>query len=443
MTLPVGDARSFDSIVIGAGMAGMCATARLTAAGQRVCLIERSAQLGGRASHRVRSENIVTTGAIMVPMGPASNIRGAFDSLDVEMDMIETTGKLRYRLDHGDYDLPEGGGGLYGMIEFAFQGNADEANGLYRQFVSAMTGWTPLDTITMKQWLDQYTDNTDVKGLFNGYTSALMGIGIHELRAGEFFRFLKGSSKGSQFGLAAKGNGALMESLAEAIESRGSTIIRRATVDHILLSDGMVTGVRLADEHATTISAPVVLSNAGPDRTVELAGGDSYFETSYLEHLGTNNHEATIFHLSFTMDRALIPDLDGSMVIGNTTNLIYLEIPSNISPFVAPPGVHLHTAYGAPADSTNVDYQGELANTMAELEEHFPGVLEEATFLVKAMHRGNSPGMHRWAGFTMPVETPISGLYSIGDGSAGPGTIGTEGAATSAKLAVDQVLRRR
>lgn len=436
------DVETFDVIVIGAGVAGMCATARLTAEGMRVCLLERSRHLGGRASHRVRSECIVTTGAIMIPMGPDSTIREAFDALDIEMDMIDTTGKLRYRFEHGDYDLPPTGGGLYGLIEFAFNGDTEGAKALYGRFRDALTWCPPFDSITTEQWLAQYTDNEAVHGIFWGYTAALMGIGTNELRAGEFFRFLKGSSKGSRYGLAVEGNGSLMETLAAEIEARGSKIMRRSDVDQIIVEDDQVVGVRLEGD-GTVLHSNVVMSSAGPDRTVELAGGESAFEASYVARLHTDSTQASIFHISFTLDEPLLPDLDGSMVFGNTENLIYLEIPSNISPMLAPPGVALHTAFGAPRDSTNVDYQGELENTLVELEQQFPGVSENADFLVKAMHRGRSPGMHRWAGFTMPVATPVKGLYCIGDGASAPGNIGTQGAASSAKLAVEHLLATR
>jgi len=433
----------FDAIIIGAGMGGMCAAAWLTAAGLSVAVVERTGHLGGRASHRVRQDTIVTTGAIMVPMGPQSTIRQAFDVVGVEMNMIDTTGRMRYRLPHGDYDLPPGGGGLYGMIEFAFEGDADQARGLFRRFREAMAWWAPLDSITMRAWLDQYTHNENVKCLFNGYTAALMGVGIHELGAGTFFQFLKGSSKGSRFGLAAEGNGDLMATLAAELEHRGTTVLRRTQVNEILVEHDRVTGVRVVTAgEEREIGAGYVLSNTGPDRTVALAGGEDAFEASYIARLRTDAHAATIFHVSFLMDRPLIEDLDGSLVLGNNTNLIYLEIPSNISPHIAPPGRYLHTAYGAPVDSANVDYEGELENTIAELEENFPGVLAEAEFLVKAMHRGRAPGMHRWVGRTMPVTTPIRGLYNVGDGCAAPGTIGTEGAASSAKAATDDLLAR-
>ena len=122
------------------------------------------------------------------------------------------------------------------------------------------------------------------------------------------------------------------------------------------------------------------------------------------------------------------------MVFGNNRNLIYIEIPSNISPgTISPPGTYLHTAYGAPTDALRADLSSELENTVTELEANFPGVLQEAHFLVKAKHSGQAPGMHRWAGYGMPVDTPIAGLFNVGDGCIPPGTIGTEGAAASAR----------
>ena len=58
---------------------------------------------------------------------------------------------------------------------------------------------------------------------------------------------------------------------------------------------------------------------------------------------------------------------------------------------------------------------------------------EGAEFLVKARHSGQGPGMHRWAGRMMPVTTSIQNLFNVGDGATSPGTIGTEGAASSAE----------
>jgi hypothetical protein len=49
--------------------------------------------------------------------------------------------------------------------------------------------------------------------------------------------------------------------------------------------------------------------------------------------------------------------------------------------------------------------------------------------------------MHRWPGYMMPVDTPVAGLFNVGDGCTPPGTIGTEGSAASARAVVDRVMR--
>ncbi|GAB5413038.1 MAG: hypothetical protein Cons2KO_06410 [Congregibacter sp.] len=434
----------FDAIVVGGGMGGMCAAARLTGAGKRVLLIEKSLYLGGRCGHRVRQDCLVTTGALMIPMGPHSAIRQAFDAVNAEMDMVDITGRLRYRLKHGDYDLPPGGGGLAGMIAFAMQDD-EAADALFTRIRDALFKWTPLDTISTRDWFDQYTDNIEVKNLFQGYCAALMGTNLHEIPAGEFFRFLKYSSKGSRFGMARRGNGAIMDDLAGAIEQRGSVVRRQSGCRRIVIEDERVRGVIVPAEggEESLIEAPVVVSNLGPDRTVALAGGEGVFERSYVERLKENAADAPIFHFSFVMDRPLIQDFDGCMVLGNTKNLIYLEIPSTIAAGMSPDGRYLHTAFGAPSDASNPDMDADYAKALEELELNFPGVTEEATFLVKAKHRAPAPGMHRWAGYGMPVNTPIEGLFNVGDGCAPPGTIGTESAAASAREAVNLILNQR
>lgn len=432
-----------DAVVIGAGMGGMCAAARLTATGMRVLVLEKSHHLGGRCGHRLRDGNVVTTGALMVPMGPRSAIREAFDAVGADMDMIDITGRLRYRLSHGDYDLPPGGGGLYGMIEFAAQ-DPEEAGNLFQRIQAALTGWTPLDSISIREWFDQYTANEQIKNLFQGYCAALMGINLHEVPAGEFFRFLKYSSKGSRFGMAAKGNGALMEDLADALRRRGAEIRCGSGCRRIIVEDGRVVGVEASDGEGgyDRITAKWVVSNMGPDRTVEMAGGESAFERSYIQQLRSGPSAAPIVHVSFTLDRPLIEDFDGCMVFGNNRNLIYLEIPAMIAPGISPPGIYLHTAYGAPEDAATYDLDETLDTMLRELETNFPGLTHDAKFLVKAKHRGAAPGMHRWAGYGMPVNTPIHGLYNVGDGCAPPGTIGTESAAASAREAASLIARQ-
>jgi phytoene dehydrogenase-like protein len=430
-------------VIIGSGVGGMCAAAGLTARGLRVLVLEKSPHLGGRCSHRLRDGCTVTTGAIMIPMGSANALRQAFDAVGAPMDMTETTGSMRYRLPHGDYDTPKGGGGLKGMIEFALQGDEAGARQLFGQFREAFAAHETLDRLSFRAWLDLHTTSDDVRNVFQGFCAALMGTSLHEIPAGEFFRFLNYMSRGSRYGLATHGNGALMQSLAEAIEARGAVIRRRARCERIVVEDIRATGVIVRDEagREEQVAAEYVISNTGPVRTIELAGGEAPFAGEYLSRLQAMPYEAPIIHLSFITDEPLIEGFTGSLVFGNTTNLIYLEIPSLISPALAPPGSYLHTAYGAPRDAARPDLEAEMKNTLRELEENFPGTLARARFLVRARHSGQAPGMHRWPGYMMPVDTPVAGLFNVGDGCTPPGTIGTEGSAASARAVVERITR--
>jgi phytoene dehydrogenase-like protein len=431
----------WDAIIIGAGMGGLCAAARLAAAGKRVLVLEKSGHLGGRCSHREHEGVRVTTGALMIPMAEHNATREPFDLLGVPLGMIELTGRMRYRLRHGDFDQAKSGGGLRALIDFACNGDDENATTLFDAFVAAMKT-PPPDTFTFRAWLHERTDNRDVQDLFQGFCAALIGTSMHEIPAGEFFRFLRYSSRGSRFGMAPEGNGANMEALAAAIEARGSKVLRHTNCRRILLENGGATGVgaKTAGQPETFFAGDSVISNTGPARTVELAGGREHFDAPYLERLDAAPHEAPIFHISFVSAAPLIEGFDGCMVFGNTRNLIYLEIPTLISPRVTPPGQFLHTVFGAPTDAARADLKVELQNTLAELDANFPGQLGGARFLVNARHSGQSPGMHRWAGHMMPVTTPIRNLYNVGDGCTPPGTIGTEGAAGSAREVAKRIL---
>ena len=149
------------------------------------------------------------------------------------------------------------------------------------------------------------------------------------------------SSRGSRFGMAPAGNGANMEALGAAMEARGSRILRHTNCQRIVLENDRAVGViaKSANEAERTYSGDHITSNTGPVRTIELAGGRGFFDDpDYLARLDSSPHEARIFHISFVTDAPLIEGFDGCMVFGNTRNLIYLEIPSMISPQVSPEG---------------------------------------------------------------------------------------------------------
>ena len=78
-----------------------------------------------------------------------------------------------------------------------------------------------------------------------------------------------------------EGNGALMASLAAALARQGSELRCQTGCKRIVVEDGCVRGVVVSNNQGEEerIDADIIVSNAGPDKTFELAGGEVNFET--------------------------------------------------------------------------------------------------------------------------------------------------------------------
>ena len=192
----------------------------------------------------MRKDCRVTTGAIMIPMARESAIREAFDALDVPMDMIELTGRMRYRLPHGDYDQASSGGGLRGLIGFAFPDDEDGAERLYREFIDAIKS-IPAGDETIRGLAGPQDGQPERQDAVPGLLRGVDGINLHEIAADQFFLFLANSSRRQSIRHGGQRNGELMEALAREIEKRGSRVLRSTTCREIRIENGLVSGVRV------------------------------------------------------------------------------------------------------------------------------------------------------------------------------------------------------
>src|SRR4051794_25786463 len=74
-----------DGLVIGAGMGGVCAAARLAVGGQRILLVERADVVGGRASSFTKDGYVINTGAVAIENGGA--MEQTFADLGVPLEL--------------------------------------------------------------------------------------------------------------------------------------------------------------------------------------------------------------------------------------------------------------------------------------------------------------------------------------------------------------------
>lgn len=435
--------RKVDALVIGSGVGGLCVAARLVAEGLSVAVIEKLDILGGRFSTRNIHGCKVTTGAIMVPFGERSAFHETFRLVNAPFDVREGQGGFRYRLSHGEYDVPtEGGGGLLGMMEFAM-GDAAAAGKLLHHFKRALSWWEPSDAISLQEWLSQYTKHPEVHNLLQGFCAAFIGTSLNEVPAGEYFRFLKAMGRNNRYGIAPNGNIELMKSLAESIVNRGSSVSTNAACKGILVEEGRVRGARVeVGGVEETIEADFIISNVGPKRTLELAG-EPHFDKSYLSLLRKHPFETPVFHVSIFSEEPL-DAYPGIINFGNTRRLIFLECPTLTCPELAPEGMHITTTFSVPESSAPpIKRKQTIGEILLDLEENFPSFDTKKQKIMVTTHHGEWPSMRRWPGHPMPTKTPVENLYNVGDGCMPPGTVGIEACALSAKTVARQITSGR
>lgn len=112
-------------------------------------------------------------------------------------------------------------------------------------------------------------------------------------------------------------------------------------------------------------------------------------------------------------------------------------------PEMAPPGWHLYVAYAVPIPALgDFDSQVEINHALDDLREQFPG-FETAKMLSIRVMRDDWPTQRSCAGYDLPRETGVRGLWCVGDGVKEYGNGGTQACAETAKLVVEEILTDR
>lgn len=278
-------------------------------------------------------------------------------------------------------------------------------------------------------------------------------------------------------GVTVKGGpGALTKAMADAAREAGAEIRVGTDVSRILVNDGGVVGVLLAD--GAKLPAEAVISNADPKRTLLQLVDPVELEPGFLTRMRNYRCPGTVAKVNLALNAvpsfqgAISADLQGRIHIGPSIDYLerafdhskygeisaepYLEVavPSLADPSLAPPGRHVMSVYVqfAPyrlakgADwNTQRDKLGDIV--VKTLEQYAPGIsssIEHRQVItpLDLEHEFALTGGHIFHGelaldqlFTMrPVlgwaqyRTPVRGLYLCGAGThPGGGVTGGPG----------------
>jgi phytoene dehydrogenase-like protein len=351
---------------------------------------------------------------------------------------VRPCGTPHYLINGKIVKLPAKGG--FRALLSAATSDPEEIDSVLKAFSRAMNWTDPPETITMREWLLQYTQNKSVLDLFQTMAAATAIVSIDRVSAKGFFLFLKQHRGFRDWGVCPEGSIALPKSLAKVIEKHGGEIWTSSPGMRIYSEDGVAKGARICkDGQDVDVQASVVISNCGPKRTVDLVGRDN-LDMGYVEALEKLT-PAMAISIHIKSDVPLL-DYDHLLIVGARRIVAIFQL-TTVCPELAPPGTHYIVAGGDPVSSLEPSVaRKEIDLCLEDLRDLLPGFESHAEILMTGVYHGDWPAMFSIAGQSMSQKTPIVNLYAVGDGFIPePGMTAMVGAAGSGFAAAKDATR--
>lgn len=458
--------KKVDCVVIGSGMGGITAGALLAHHGHKVLVVEKRARMGGRFSTQEIDGFKCPTGALIIQRG--TELEETFKVTGAPFDIVDCT-DISWKIGDEIYPLLGRGVGKtlraavtklrwrhyrFGILSLVRVVQAMLGIGV-RAVVNRFRGpdrklerRSRRGTLSYRAWMEKVTDDPQIIQANHAIVSSLFSAtNDFECPAADVFEFyasMANPAKMHKFGYAPRGNIELIRSLARVVTDRGGEVLTGVEVRRIQMESGRATGVLLGGrEGEIDVDARVVISNAGPRQTVELAG-EEHFPPDYIREIRERLRPIPIVMGLIESDVPLL-DRKGLVVITGTQAIVTGVTLTLHSDEIGPPGKHLLWTCGTPASCLEpLDREREIRRNEEDLEKAFPLYKQHGRVLkwvVKDIG-DDLPCMRTWPGYDMPVATPVPNLFNVGDGVKAPGWTGSPACAKSAWIVVDRIRRQ-
>ncbi|HEX4110762.1 MAG TPA: NAD(P)/FAD-dependent oxidoreductase [Solirubrobacteraceae bacterium] len=423
-----------DVLVIGAGVGGLCAAARLAHAGTGVLLVERSERVGGRAS-TVEIEGFqINTGAVAIEVG--GPMEQTFLDVGAELNLRFPDPANVFRLKGRTVNPTRGGWAM--ILDQVTKKGAK----LLGQLGAAREGELPEQELTLDEWLRRATSNQTVHRLFRNLSAAIFAVNSDEIPARAFLTYFMQKGAFKRFGFHPEGTIGVCRPLAEVVRRDGGEVWCDSEVSALACENGRVTGATITRAGGETmeVSVGAVVSNVGPVATIGLCGEEA-LGAEYVQGIRARSRPTAniIIHVA---SREPLIDAPGLMVFSATERICNMGTLTHTCPELAPEGWHLSVIYAVPRPAVgDFDAAAELEASLAELHQELPGMADARVIDARVM-RGEWPAQRALAGYELPRETPLDNLWHVGDAVREYGDGGTQACAVSAQIVADALLAR-
>jgi phytoene desaturase len=478
------------AVVIGSGFGGLAAAIRLAARGWRVCVLERDAQPGGRA--RVFHQDGFTFDAgptlVTAPFlfEELWTLAGRRMSDEIDLRAVNPFFRIRF----ADGSSFEYTGDEARMRAEVARLSPEDVPG-YQRFLEMSAqiyalGFERLADVPFGSWRDMariVPDLLRLEGLASVH--AMVAQFVRDERLRQVLSFHPLLLGGNPFNTSAiynliphlerkwgvhypiGGIGALVRGLVGLIEGLGGRLRCGATVEEIVVSDGRVSGVRLAG--GEVVPADIVVSDADaawtyrqlvPARcrhrwTDTRLDAARYSMGLFIWYFGTSRTYPGVDQHTILLGpryEGLLEDIFERRVLSEDFSL-YLHRPTATDPGLAPPGCDsFYVLSPVPHLDAGIDWAARAGRYRARIERHLersllPG-LSQAVVTSRVMtprHFRDELLSERGAAFSLePVlaqsayfrphneSEEVKGLYLVGAGTH-PGA-GVPGVLSSARI---------
>jgi phytoene desaturase len=421
-------------LVVGAGMGGVCAAARLAAAGMQPLLVERADRVGGRASSFEKDGYTINTGAVAIEYGGAMEETFAVVGADFELRFPDPANVFRV----GGRTINPAKGGWAFLLDRITKRGAK----VLTQLGSAKHGDYPEEQVTLEQWIAGATSNETVHRLFRNLAAAIFAVNADEIPAKAFLTYFMEKGAFRRFGFHPQGTIGVCRALADVVEREGGRVWLDSEVVRFHSGGGRVTGatIRRGGEEVE-VTCGAAISDAGPEATIALAGEDA-LGPEYVASIRQCARPAANIIIHVASDAPLL-DTPGLVVFSDTERVCNAGNLTATCPELAPEGRHLTVVYAVPRPAVGqFDAERELALSLQELREELGGMAEAEVIDARVM-RGDWPAQRALSGYEMPRATPFDNLWNVGDGVRDYGSGGTQACAETARDVVEELLGER
>jgi hypothetical protein len=195
----------------------------------------------------------------------------------------------------------------------------------------------------------------------------------------------------------------------------------------------------IRDGASITVHAPVVVSDIGPAATIKLLGEDNV-PTDYQDLVKKGDRPTAMISVNFASRERLV-DVPGMLSFATSRRLAYIANFTDTCPEMAPPGWNLYVGTAVPTPSIgDFDDAAETELLLEDLRDTIDRFDERARILNIVVTRDDWPPQRAVAGFDLPHDTPLAGLWNVGDAVKEYANGGTTACAETAQLVVDKIV---